>query len=77
MSLHTLLVLNEIRKMLEELDIEYKDMVEKALEGYRRDLEQIEQNESSILAKLLPGEEVPPLGAFTPKEIDDLKKEEK
>ncbi len=60
--------------MLEDLDIEYKDMVEKALEGFRRDIEEITATRG---VTLLAPKEPPPLGALTLEEIEKLKKEKK
>ena len=73
MSFHsqTLLVLNEISKMLKDMDLEYKDLVEKALAGLRRDIEVTSKAIEAIDDLCAEGEPAP-LGAFSEKEIKDM-----
>ena len=67
----TLLVLNEIYGMLKDMDVDVKDIVKKSLDGLRKDLESMAKIEENLL-KSGAISNLPPLGAFSTEEIEDL-----
>ena len=72
----TLLVLREVKEMLKEIDVDYRMIAQRAVDGMLEDLKKVEKQQDD-LTKLLDGAvRNANIGELSPAEIEELEKDD-